>query len=66
MGLYPRRQNSSFNYTCGTIKRALKNRTRMNAEMKFCKTVEIRSDLYGCKVWVVTSRDKSRLQAAKM
>jgi hypothetical protein len=66
MVIYPRRQNSSFNCTYGTIKRALKNRTRMNAEMKFYKTVAIRNDLCGCEVWVVTSKDKSGLEAAKI
>jgi hypothetical protein len=35
MVLCPKRWNSSFNYVYGTIKRALKNRKRMNAELRF-------------------------------
>jgi hypothetical protein len=32
----------------GTIKRTLKNSTKIDTQMKFYKTVAIRSGLYGC------------------
>lgn len=50
---------------CGIIKRILTNKT-VDTQMKFCKTMAVRSGLYGCETWVMTSRDKSSLQAAEM
>jgi hypothetical protein len=50
---------------CGIVKGTLKNKTRIDTQMKFYKNMTIMSDLYGCEAWVMTSRDKSRLQAAE-
>jgi formylmethanofuran:tetrahydromethanopterin formyltransferase len=54
-----------FDCMCGTTKTTLPNKT-VNTQMQFCETVAIRSGLYGCETWVMTSSSKSSLQAAEM
>jgi cyclopropane fatty-acyl-phospholipid synthase-like methyltransferase len=51
---------------CGTIKRTVKNISTLDTQMKFYKTMAIRSGLYVCETWVMTSKERSRLQAAQM
>jgi hypothetical protein len=55
-----------FSYIYGTIKRTLKNKTKMDTQMKLFKTVAMRSGLYVYEAWVMTSKDNSRLQAAEI
>jgi hypothetical protein len=43
-----------------------KNKTSIDTQMKFYKTMTIRSGLYGYETWVMASRDKNRFQAAEM
>jgi hypothetical protein len=38
----------------------------VDTQMKFCKTVVVRSGFMAVKLGVMTSRDKSSLQAAEM
>jgi hypothetical protein len=45
---------------------SIKTKTRMDTQTKFYKTWAIRNGLFSCEAWVMTSRDKSRPQAAEM
>lgn len=56
----------SFSKICGTIKRTLKNKVRKDTMIKFYKTMAVPAALYSSETWTMTSRDKSRLQAAEM
>jgi hypothetical protein len=51
---------------CGSVKRSLKNKRRVDTQMKLCRTIAIRTDMCGCETCGMTSRGKSRLQAAEM
>jgi hypothetical protein len=51
---------------CGTIKRTLRNRTRTETQIKFRKVMAIFVGLYGSENWVLTEKDKNRIQAAEM
>jgi hypothetical protein len=44
----------------------MKYTTRIDTQMNFYKAMAMRGGLYGCEIWVMTSRDKSRLQAAEV
>jgi hypothetical protein len=49
---------------CSTVKRTLKNKTKMETQTKFHKVMTISAGLYGSKKWVLT--EKNRIQEAKM
>jgi hypothetical protein len=49
---------------CGTTKTLKNKKKTMDILTKFYKTMAIRNGLHGCETWVMTSRGKSRLQAA--
>jgi hypothetical protein len=51
---------------CGTIKRTLKNKTRTETQIKFYKVMAVSAGLYGSENWVLTEKDKNRVQAAEM
>jgi len=51
---------------CGTIKRTLKNKTRMETQIKLYKVMALSTGLYGSENWVLTEKDKNRIQAADM
>jgi hypothetical protein len=51
---------------CGTIKRTLKNKTRTETQIKSHKVMAISVGLYGTDNWVLTEKDKNRIQAAEM
>jgi hypothetical protein len=51
---------------CGTIKRTLKNKTRTETQVKFYKVMALSAALYGSENWVLTEKDKNRIQAAEM
>jgi hypothetical protein len=55
-----------FNYMCSTIKRNLKNKTRMEKQIKFYKVIAISAGLYGSEIWVLTEKNENRIQAAEM
>jgi hypothetical protein len=55
-----------FNYMCGTTKRTLKNKTRTETKIKFHKVMTVSGGLYGSEYWVLTEKDKYRIQAVEM
>lgn len=55
-----------FNRMCGTITRTLKNKARKETMLKFYKTMAVPAGLYGAESWVLTNRDRSRIQASEM
>ena len=59
-------KTETFNRICGTISRTLKNRARKETKLKFYKTMAIPAGLYGAESWVLTSKDKNRIQASEM
>jgi hypothetical protein len=50
----------------GTIKRTPKNKTRTKTQIKFYKVMVVSDGLYGSENWVLTEKDKNRIQAAEM
>jgi hypothetical protein len=50
----------------GTVKRNLKNKMRMDTQIKFYKNMVVCVGLYGSENWVLTEKDKNRIQAAVM
>jgi hypothetical protein len=59
-------RKEKINYICRTVLRTLKNTSRPDAQIKFCKTVAVSTGLYGSEAWVMSARDRSRLQAVEM
>lgn len=57
---------NKFNHICGTISRHLKNKTRKDTQVKFYKTIAVPTMLYGCECWILTERQRSRIQAQEM
>jgi hypothetical protein len=55
-----------LHYTCGTIKRTLKNKIKMETHIKFYKVLAVSAGLYGSENWVLTKKDKKIIQAAEM
>jgi hypothetical protein len=51
---------------CGTIKRTVKNKTGNETRIKFYKVMVVSAGLYGSENWVLTEKDKNRIQAAEM
>jgi hypothetical protein len=51
---------------CGTIKQTLKNKTRTETQIKFCKAMTVSAGLYDSENWVLTEKDKNRIWAAEM
>jgi hypothetical protein len=51
---------------CGAIKRTLKNKTRTETKNKFYKVMAVSAGLYSSWNWVLTEKDKNRIQAAEM
>jgi hypothetical protein len=59
-------KSEKFNYICGTIKRTLKNKTRIETQIKFYEVMVVSTGLYGSENWVLIEKDKNRIQAAEM
>ena len=57
------KKKNRFQRICGTIRKHLK-KTRTDTQMKFCKVVARSTLLYGSEIWVTTTRDMTRLEAA--
>jgi hypothetical protein len=51
---------------CGTIKRTLKNKTRTETQNKCYQVIAVSAGLYGSENWILTEKDKNRIQAAEM
>jgi hypothetical protein len=49
---------------CGTMKETLKNKIRIETQVKFHKVMAMSAGLYGSKNWVLTDKDKNKIQAA--
>lgn len=56
----------TFQNMCGTIVRTLKNKTRRETQLKFYKVMAVPALLYGAETWVLTKKDRLRIQAAEM
>ena len=50
----------------GAIRRTLKNKTRKDTQLKFCRVMAVPMLLYGTESWITRKRDKNRIQAAEM
>ncbi len=55
-----------FNRMCGTIRRTLKSKVRKDTIMKFYKTLAVPCGLYGCEIWTMDTKIRSRIQTAEM
>jgi hypothetical protein len=55
-----------FQMVCGTISRTLKNKKRKDTLMKFYKTMAVTIISYCSESWVISKKDKDKLQAAEM
>jgi hypothetical protein len=55
-----------FNYSCGTIKRTLKNKSRTETQIKLYKVMVVSAGLYGSENWVLKEKNKNRFQVAEM
>jgi hypothetical protein len=53
-------------YMCCTIKRTLKNKTEIETLIKFYKIMAPSAGLRGSENWVLTEKDKNRIQAAEI
>jgi hypothetical protein len=51
---------------CGTIKRTVKNKTRTETQIRFYKVMAVSAGLYGSENWVLTEKDKNRIQTVEM
>jgi hypothetical protein len=51
---------------CGTIKRALINKTRKDTQLKFYKVMAAPVLLYGCENWALNRVDRRKTQTAEM
>jgi hypothetical protein len=51
---------------CGTIKRTLTHKTRTKTKIKVYKVMTVSAGLYGSGNWVLSEKDKNRIQAAEM
>jgi hypothetical protein len=50
---------------CSTVKRTLKNKTRMETQVKFHEVMAISAGLCGSENWVLAEKD-NRIQAAEV
>jgi hypothetical protein len=67
-GHLPQKQyNLVKNGTSGqpAIKRTLKNKPRMETQIKFYNAVAVCAGLYGTENWILTEKYKNRIQAAE-
>jgi len=62
---FDQKKINKFQRVCGTIRIHLK-KTRTDIQMKFYEVVARPTPLYGSEVWVTTTRDMTRLEAAEL
>jgi hypothetical protein len=55
-----------FQNICGTIRRYLKGKTRMDTQLKLYKTTTVPVLMYGREAWTIKKKDISRIQSAEM
>lgn len=55
-----------FQKLCGTIRRALRQKTRQDTQLKFYKTMAVPMLTYGCENWTVNRSDRRKIEAAEM
>lgn len=59
-------KTNRFQTLCGTIKRALKNKTTTKTQLKFYKLMATPTLLYGSETWIPKNQDLNRIQTAKI
>jgi hypothetical protein len=55
-----------FQYPCGTIKRALRNKTRKDTMLKFYTVKAVPMLMYGSENWAMNRADRRTVEAAEM
>lgn len=55
-----------FQYMCGTISRTLKNKTRVDTQLKFYKTMAVPMLMYGSENWALNRSDVRKVETSEM
>jgi hypothetical protein len=55
-----------FQMLCGNLHKTVKNKTRRETSLKFCKTMAVPALMYGSEIWVATQEVQTRIQSTEM